>query len=192
MRLFRRAGGARPRTATIADQPLYQALDRGTFEDFLGVYTARDANLRWSGSSLLAKALANKEAATAVRIAERALDDGATALPDEFPLHYLVQHRRPDPVGGPRLLTRLVEAGHDVNRVLPGNGPVLLHLGAQLRQSEDEQRPFVDVLLARPELDLTVPSGYAGGTTAIEVLRKWREHRPELVARCEERLARTG
>lgn len=191
MRLFRRAGGPRPRTATIADQPLYQALDRGTFEDFLGVYTARDANLRWS-RSLLAAALANKDGATAVRIAERALDDGATALPDEFPLHHLVQHRRPDPVGGPLLLTRLVEAGHDVNRVLPGNGPVLLHLGAQLRQCEDEQRPFVDVLLARPELDLTVPSGYAGGTTAIEVLRTWREHRPELVARCEEHLARTG
>ena len=54
---------------------------------------------------------------------------------------------------------------------------------------EDDLAPFYDVIFARDDLDLLQKSLF--GPVYLTIL-KWRERRPDLVARCERYLADRG
>ncbi|WP_299052130.1 hypothetical protein [uncultured Nocardioides sp.] len=170
-------------------QALLVALGRGSLEDFLAVYRRRFVAYETSLGTLLEQSLRNSDLEHGrVPIAHRLLDDGADPRRGH-PLHVLLGQRKHDVEREPALVQRMLDLGADVNGPYPGRGARPLEtLASVFAIPERELVPYYDVLFARDDLDLRAEGEF--GVPVVEVLRRWVEHRPELVRRAEAHLAR--
>ncbi|WP_185994236.1 hypothetical protein [Nocardioides campestrisoli] len=84
----------------------------------------------------------------------------------------------------------MLDLGADVNEVYPGFGTPLETIARKFTFSDSTLRPFYDVLLERPDIDLLAPS--EGGEPVVVRLRKWYAKRGELVERIEAKLTEQG
>jgi uncharacterized protein len=133
---------------------LHGAASRGSFEEFMAAYDPADKNLDFSGTSLLGLALGNGDPAARAAIATRLLDDGADPAKHGDELHVLLGASAHDRDTEPALLKRMLDAGADVNRVVPRFGTPLETLADVFKFSDDTLAPFYDVFFERPDLDL--------------------------------------
>lgn len=161
---------------------LHGAAARGTFEEFAAVYTPGEANLTFSGTSLLGLALGNADPDARVAIATRLLDDGAEVTTAD-PLHILLAQKEHDFESEPAVLERMLDMGADVNRVVPKFGTPLETLAEVFKFSDATLAPFYDVLFARPDLDLLQESNFSKSVFANIVQISAR--RGALLARAE-------
>jgi len=168
----------------------HRALDSGTVEEFEVVYKPSLANYRgFTGATPLSLALSNGDPATRVTIATRLLDDGAD-VHQMSPLHVMLAASKHDfPLEAP-LLRRLLDMGADVNEVYPRYGTPVETAAGEFKYTDADLKPFYDVLLARPDIDLLQP-GMDGRPVLIN-LRKMYARRGELVERCEALLIERG
>lgn len=146
----------------VADPIL--AAKRGDLETFLADYDPQTTPFFTSGSTgqtVLFGALANRDPATRVAMANRLLDDGADAsvvtTSGVTLLHVLLTQRDQDLQAEAPLLARLVEAGADINKPDPKRGAPLAILAAS-RIPDAEAEPMYRPFFARPDLDLDAPA----------------------------------
>lgn len=168
---------------------LHAALTHGTLEDLEKVYEPAWVNYEFESGTLLTLALMNNDTEQRVAIANRLLDDGVDVRHGS-PLHVLLGSNDHDFEAEVPLLERLLDAGADVNEVIAKFGTPLESLAAKMRFSDAELRPFYDVLLARPDLDLLQPS--VDKRTVLGNLRKMFALRGDLVTRVEQTLTDRG
>lgn len=169
---------------------LHGALSHGTLEDLRKVYKPAMVNYEgFSGTTLLGLALSNRDHLQRVALAHRLLDDGADVRRGR-PLHVLLGRNNHDFDAEAPLLTRMLDAGADVNEVDRKFGTPLETLAAKFKFSDVTLIPFYDVLLARPDLDLLQPSFF--GRTVLANLRNWSAQRGQLVIRAEQVLTDRG
>lgn len=160
---------------------------RGTYDEFVAVYQAKDAGLSFGDSgSLLSMALGNPDPAARVAIATRLLDDGADVTDGDV-LHVLLSQREHDFTTEPALLQRLLDAGADVNRSVPKFGVPIETLAEVFKFSDAQLAPFYDVLLARDDLDLRKDGAFR--KPVIDSLHQLVAKRADLVARADAYLA---
>lgn len=172
---------------TVDEAALHRAATEGTREEFDAVYDpalSRHTFDQEREQTLLMLVLRHRDPALRVELANRLLDDGADVRVG-VPLHVMAALREHD-AAEPALLSRMLDLGADVNLVVPGHGTPLERFGQSFSVPESELIPFYDVLFARDDLDLQQKSVYG---PVHSTLLKWREHRPELVARAERHLA---
>lgn len=168
---------------------LFAALTHGTVEDFDKVYEPAWVNYDYEGDTLLALALTNKDTAQRVAIANRLLDDGVDVKQSQ-PLHRLLGRNQHDFTSEAPVITRILDAGADVNEVMARFGTPLETIAGKGKFSDVELTPFYDVLLVRPDLDLLRKS--VDGRTVLGNLRKMSALRGELVIRAEQTLTDRG
>lgn len=169
---------------------LYAALRRGTLEEFDAAYKPEYVNYDgFAGGTLLTLALGHNDPAMRVAIGNRLLDDGADVT-KRHPLHVLVAGYDHDFDAEAALLQRMLDMGADVNTVLPSDGTSLETAAAVFKFNDETLKPFYDVFLARPDLDLLQPG--LGGRLVLINLRKWYAKRADLVERCEALLTERG
>lgn len=177
------------RSAPRDTSALHAALTHGTYEDFEKVYDQAWVGYEFEHDTLLSLALSNDDSASRIAIVNRLLDDGADARA-AAPLHRFLGRNVHDFDAEAPLLKRLLDAGADVNEVLPKFGTPLETLAAKFMFSDVVLTPFYDVLLARADLDLLQP-GMSGRPVLVN-LRKWSAKRGELVIRAEQTLTDRG
>ena len=107
-----------------------------------------------------------------------------------YPLHVLVGQNQHDFDSEAVLLERLLDAGADVNAVMPGFGTALETAAAKLTFSDRDLTPFYDVFLARSDIDLGGPG--LDGRVVLVNLRKWYALRGDLVERAEALMTERG
>jgi len=111
--------------------------------------------------TVLFGALANRDPAVRVVIANRLLDDGAdpsvVTMTGVTLLHVLLTHREFDVAGDAALLQRLLDGGADVNRADRREGAPLAMV-YRMPLGDEEMVPFYEVMFARDDLDLDKPA----------------------------------
>ena len=169
---------------------LHGAAARGSFEEFTAVYDPADKDVDFSGTSLLGLALGNGDPAARVAIAGRLLDDGAVPTTHGNELHVLLGATAHDFDTEPALLKRMLDAGADVNRVIPRFGTPLETLAEVLKFSDDTLAPFYDVLFERQDLDLLQEGNF--NKSVFANIKQVSAKRGDLLARAEAYLAARG
>lgn len=168
---------------------LQAALRRGTMDEFEAVYDPSLVRFEYTGGTLLTKALTHSNLENRVTIANRLLDDGVD-VHKFHPLHVLLGANSHDFEREPALLERMLDMGADVNELYPPFGTPLETIARKFKFSDATLRPFYDVLLARPDIDLLGPG--QGSRPVLVNLRKWYDRRGELVERTEALLTERG
>ena len=147
---------------------------RCSVEEFLAEYDPEATPFFRSPSTrqtVLFGALANRDPAVRVVIANRLLDDGAdpsvVTITGVTLLHVLLTHREFDVPGDAALLQRLLDGGADVNRADRREGAPLAML-YRMPLGDEELVPFYEVMFARDDLDLDKPA--AKGATVRETV----------------------
>lgn len=153
----------------------------GSYDEFVAAYDPRWINYEYDGYTLLTLALRNKDLQARCDIASRLLDDGVDVTRWQ-PLHRLLSQRTHDFSREPDLLRRMIEAGADVNEVVPRQGAPIEALASVFPLSDDQLAPFYDVLFAAP-LDLQRHGKF--GKPIIDALRLKPDSRPDLIRRAE-------
>jgi hypothetical protein len=160
-------------------------------QDLLACYEPAFVNYDgFASGTLLTLGLANDDPASRVAIASRLLDDGADVTIGH-PLHVLVGQNTHDFVSEAILLERMLDAGADVNEVMPNDNATPLEAAAsKFKFSDRDLTPFYDVFLSRPDIDLLAPG--LDGRPVLVNLRKWYALRADLVERAEKLLTERG
>ena len=172
------------------DSAVYGAASRGSYDEFDAAYEAGDATLDFSGRSLLGLALGNDDPAARVAIATRLLDDGADVSQHGNELHILLGATAHDFDAEPALLKRMLDAGADVNGVVPKFGTPLEALSDVFKFSDATLAPFYDVLFERPDLDLLKQGNFNKSVYAN--LKQVSAKRADLLARAQAYLTARG
>ena len=176
--------------------PFYRTKS-ANYAEFLTSYAPDQAAevLDAAGRTLLHAALSNHDVAARIAIANQLLDDGADAAAisrsDNInALHILFGSTKHDYEAEQPLLKRLLDGGADVNLVSKRFGSPLHPLARQFETDDATLAPFYDELFARDDLDLLTP--VAHGLSTLELVRKWRMKRENLLERFEQYLMRRG
>jgi len=172
---------------------LLRTAKRGSAEEFFDIYQPEAATDPEIGIDLLWEALFNKDDSARTAIVTRLLDDGAdpgAARRGTTALHVLLDGNRHTPGAEAPLLAMMLDRGASVNAVDPKVGTPLETIAARFKFTDDDLKPFYDVLLGRNDLDLLQTSIY--GDTVLTNLRKWSAQRATLVARAEAYLSNRG
>jgi ankyrin repeat protein len=168
---------------------LYGVVSR-SYAEFMSVYGDSDASL--IADELLLQSLGNNDVAARIAIADQLLDDGADPAAQyqdgdcANTLHVLLGRGLHDFEAEVPLLTRLLDGGADINKVIRKFGTPLETLAAQFKFSDETLAPFYDVLFARDDLDLLHTSVH--GRSVYANVQKWVQRREALVARMDEHL----
>ncbi|WP_426245469.1 hypothetical protein [Nocardioides sp. LHG3406-4] len=172
------------------DSALHGAAARGSYDEFEAVYDPSEAKKDFSGASLLGLALGNGDPAARVAIANRLLDDGADVMAHGDELHVLLGATAHDFEAEPALLRRMLDAGADVNRVVPRFGTPLETLADVFKFSDATLAPFYDVLFDRPDLDLLQQGNFDKSVYAN--IQQISAKRADLLARADAYLTARG
>jgi len=161
-----------------------------SYGEFMSVYDATDASL--IADELLLQSLGNNDVTARIAIAGQLLDDGADPAAQyqdgdcANTLHVLLGRGLHDFEAEVPLLTRLLDGGADINKVIRKFGTPLETLAAQFKFSDETLAPFYDVLFARDDLDLLQTSVHDRSVYAN--VQKWVRRRAALVVRVDEYL----
>lgn len=172
---------------------LLRAAKQGSVLEFLDFYRPAAATDPEIGTALLWEALLNRDDAARTAIVTRLLDDGADpsiARRGTTALHVLLDGNQHTPEAEAPLLAMMLERGASVNAVDPTVGTPLETIAARFKFTDDDLKPFYDVLFDRKDLALLQTSIY--GDTVLTNLRKWSAQRAGLVARAEAYLTDRG
>lgn len=187
MSIFRRKD-SRDREST---QALF-ASTRRSYDEFAAVYVPADAKGR-NGGDVLLDAAGNTDPVARAAIVNRLLDDGAppTAVHEDQTnaAEIILGAVRHDFQLEAPLIKRLLDGGVNVNKIDRKDGTLLdVVAGLPPHVSEETYWPVAEVLLARPELDLTLVSCY--GRTTLQNARRW--NRTRLAERLEGLMRQRG
>ncbi|WP_248579392.1 hypothetical protein [Nocardioides sp. InS609-2] len=123
-------------------------------------------------------------------ISNRLLDGGAEVTAHANELHVLLSGTAHDFDAEPALLRRMIEAGADVNRVVPRLGAPLEALAGVFKFTDATLAPFYDVFLERPDLDLLHEGAFKKSVYAS--IKQISAKRADLLARSEAYLTSRG
>jgi hypothetical protein len=158
-----------------------------SYDEFMSVYNASDTSL--IADDLLLGSLGNNDSIARIAIASQLLDDGADPAAEDTDLttlHVLLGQGAHDFEAEAPLLTRLLDGGADINKVIRKFGTPLETLAAQFKFSDDKLAPLYDVLFDRDDLDLLQTSLHDRSVYAN--VQKWVPRRAALIARMDEYL----
>lgn len=180
--------GSRDREST---QALFAAA-RATYAEFDAAYSPSDATGP-DGAALLLDAAGNNDPEARAAIVNRLLDDDAppTATLDDGTnaVEIILGSNRHDFPVDALLIKRLFDGGVSVNKIDRADGtPLDVLAGLPPFISEETFWPAAEVILARPELDLTLVSAY--GRSTLQSARRWG--RTRLAERLEDLMRQRG
>ena len=139
-------------------------------EPFFAAYKPRDEQRRFYGRSLLMCAIANTDMTTRYTIADFLIERDALIGPPgpegHTPLHVLFSHTHREVARDLTIARWLIDNGVDINAT-DRRGTVAMCELITGGMSDQELAPLYDLMLAQPDLDLTIAN--AVGRTPIDI-----------------------
>ena len=157
-----------------------------SLEPFFAAYKPGDEQRRFCGRSLLMCAIANTDMTTRYTIADFLIEPDALIGPPgpegHTPLHVLFSHTHREVARDLTIARRLIDNGVDINAT-DRRGTVAMCELITGGMSDQELAPLYDLMLAQPDLDLTIAN--AVGRTPIDIADRL-PHRTVIADRMKE------